>query len=123
MHFAFGPKCGLPHRSKTNCVGWSPRGGPGAGARGDALNKQKRVVPQRQLKGLNVSKLDGKVAVIAAGSSGAGLANAKRFVDVTPLGCIGRPEEMASAAPCLASSDSSYSTGIDLVADGGVTQV
>jgi NAD(P)-dependent dehydrogenase (short-subunit alcohol dehydrogenase family) len=45
------------------------------------------------------------------------------FSSVTPLGRIGRPEEMASAALFLASSDSSYSTGIDLVADGGLTQV
>jgi NAD(P)-dependent dehydrogenase (short-subunit alcohol dehydrogenase family) len=45
------------------------------------------------------------------------------FAQMTPLGRIGRPEEMASAALFLASSDSSYSTGIDLVADGGVTQV
>ena len=45
------------------------------------------------------------------------------FAQMAPLGRIGRPEEMASAALFLASSDSSYSTGIDLVADGGVTQV
>ena len=45
------------------------------------------------------------------------------FAQMTPLGRIGRPEEMASAALFLASSDSSYSTGIDLAADGGSTQV
>ena len=45
------------------------------------------------------------------------------FVQMTPLGRIGRPEEIASAALFLASDDSSFSTGIDLVADGGVTQV
>ena len=36
---------------------------------------------------------------------------------------IGRPEEMASAVLFLASDDSSFSTGIDLIADGGFTQV
>jgi NAD(P)-dependent dehydrogenase (short-subunit alcohol dehydrogenase family) len=45
------------------------------------------------------------------------------FAQMTPLGRIGRPEEMASAILFLASDESSYSTGIDLVADGGITQL
>jgi NAD(P)-dependent dehydrogenase (short-subunit alcohol dehydrogenase family) len=45
------------------------------------------------------------------------------FAGITPLGRVGRPEEMAAAILFLASDDSSYSTGIDLVADGGITQV
>ena len=45
------------------------------------------------------------------------------FSTITPLGRIGRPQEMAAAILFLASDDSSYSTGIDLVADGGITQV
>lgn len=45
------------------------------------------------------------------------------FAQMTPLGRIGRPEEMANAVFFLASDESSYTTGFDLVADGGTTQV
>lgn len=41
----------------------------------------------------------------------------------TPLGRVGRADEMASAILYLSSDESSYSTGIDLVADGGLTQL
>ncbi len=46
-----------------------------------------------------------------------------QFVAQVPLGRIGQPEEMGKAALFLASSDSSFSTGIDLVADGGMSQI
>jgi NAD(P)-dependent dehydrogenase (short-subunit alcohol dehydrogenase family) len=45
------------------------------------------------------------------------------FAGITPLGRIGRADEMASAIFFLASNESSYSTGIDLIADGGITQL
>lgn len=45
------------------------------------------------------------------------------FASQVPLGRIGRPEEMAKAILFLASDDFSYSTGIDLVADGGMSQL
>jgi NAD(P)-dependent dehydrogenase (short-subunit alcohol dehydrogenase family) len=40
-----------------------------------------------------------------------------------PLGRIGRPEEVANAALFLASSQSSFIAGIELVVDGGMSQV
>jgi NAD(P)-dependent dehydrogenase (short-subunit alcohol dehydrogenase family) len=40
-----------------------------------------------------------------------------------PLGRIGRPQELSAAALFLASSESSFSTGTDLVVDGGMTQL
>jgi NAD(P)-dependent dehydrogenase (short-subunit alcohol dehydrogenase family) len=45
------------------------------------------------------------------------------FAAATPMGRLGRPEELAAAALFLASDDSSYVTGIDLQVDGGLVQV
>jgi NAD(P)-dependent dehydrogenase (short-subunit alcohol dehydrogenase family) len=45
------------------------------------------------------------------------------FASLIPRGEIGRPEEIASAALFLASSDSSFVNGIELFVDGGVAQI
>ncbi|MCF7549488.1 SDR family NAD(P)-dependent oxidoreductase [Pseudonocardia sp. WMMC193] len=45
------------------------------------------------------------------------------IISQVPLRRMGRPEEMAAAALFLASSDSGFITGVDLVADGGMTQI
>ena len=45
------------------------------------------------------------------------------FVSIIPMGRIGKPHEIASAALFLASDDSSFVTGIDLFVDGGTAQV
>lgn len=47
----------------------------------------------------------------------------KLYADWNPMGRIGRAEEVAAAALFLASDESSFSTGIDLVVDGGQTQL
>lgn len=45
------------------------------------------------------------------------------FVSMIPRGTSGRPDEIALAAHFLASSDSSFVTGIELFIDGGVAQI
>ena len=46
-----------------------------------------------------------------------------QFVSLIPRGALGRPEEVATAALFLASSDSSFVTGIELCVDGGTAQI
>lgn len=56
-------------------------------------------------------------------SDAASEAAKKVFAEATPLGRIGRAEELANAAYFLASDESSYVNGIDLHVDGGLAQV
>jgi NAD(P)-dependent dehydrogenase (short-subunit alcohol dehydrogenase family) len=46
-----------------------------------------------------------------------------QFISLIPMGRIGEPREIATAALFLASDDSSFITGIELFVDGGTAQV
>jgi NAD(P)-dependent dehydrogenase (short-subunit alcohol dehydrogenase family) len=46
-----------------------------------------------------------------------------QFVSLIPMGRIGEPAEIATAALFLASNDSSFVTGIELFVDGGTAQI
>jgi len=46
-----------------------------------------------------------------------------RIAELTPLGRVGQPDEIAKAVSFLASDDASYITGAELFVDGGKTQV
>ena len=45
----------------------------------------------------------------------------QQVADSIPMGCMGRPEDIANAVLYLASDDSTYVTGTALVVDGGYT--
>jgi NAD(P)-dependent dehydrogenase (short-subunit alcohol dehydrogenase family) len=47
----------------------------------------------------------------------------KMYANYTPMRRIGRPDELAAAALFLASDESSFMTGSDMVVDGGVSNV
>jgi NAD(P)-dependent dehydrogenase (short-subunit alcohol dehydrogenase family) len=47
----------------------------------------------------------------------------KGLAEVTPLGRLGNPDEIAKACSFLASNESSYVTGIELFVDGGAAQI
>lgn len=46
----------------------------------------------------------------------------RHLAEVIPVGRIGRPDEVASAALFLASGESSFIAGVELVVDGGMSQ-
>jgi NAD(P)-dependent dehydrogenase (short-subunit alcohol dehydrogenase family) len=59
-----------------------------------------------------------------AGLTGEKVDEAKaNLVAAVPMGRMGTPDEVATAAVFLASDDSSYVTGIELFVDGGLAQV
>ncbi|WP_339515210.1 SDR family NAD(P)-dependent oxidoreductase [Pseudomonas sp. RL_15y_Pfl2_60] len=79
-------------------------------------------------RGIRVNCLSpGPVKTPIIGKMGIAPENLEAFEDsvgaMIPLGRLGQPEELAAAALFLASEESSFVTGIDLCADGGLGQI
>ena len=72
---------------------------------------------------LSPGPVDTPIIEAQVGSPEAADAFRRQAAGHVPLGRIGRPAELAAAALFLASDDSSFSTGMDLVIDGGMTQI
>lgn len=97
VHYA-ASKGGVKLMSETLALEYAPRGirvnSIGPGAINTPINKEKFADPVKR----------------------------KDVESMIPLGYIGKPEEIAAVAAWLASSESSYVTGITLFADGGMTK-
>jgi 2-keto-3-deoxy-L-fuconate dehydrogenase len=65
--------------------------------------------------------LDERIATLAASSGKTEDEARATFVARQPTGRLGTPEEIAQAAVYLASDESSFTTGISLIIDGGWT--
>ncbi|GAA0747943.1 SDR family oxidoreductase [Ideonella azotifigens] len=79
-----------------------------AGIRVNVLSPGVVPTPAYELLGLTGDQLEGFIEMQAR---------------TIPLGRVGRTDEIAKAAVFLASDDSSFVNGIELFADGGMTQV
>ena len=72
-----------------------------------------------------MSRIKNKVAVITGGNSGIGFGIAQAFkiegVKGAIVGRIGQPSDIGKTAVFLASDDSSFMLGAELLVDGGMT--
>jgi NAD(P)-dependent dehydrogenase (short-subunit alcohol dehydrogenase family) len=93
-------------------------------SKGALLTMAKALALETASRGIRVNTLSpGGTATPPMAAQWGGMANAEARwgAPMHPLGRLGRPEEMAEAALFLASDQSSFMTGADLLVDGGYT--
>jgi NAD(P)-dependent dehydrogenase (short-subunit alcohol dehydrogenase family) len=93
-------------------------------AKGALLNLAKAMALDHAAEGIRVNTLSpGGIATPAMAAEWGSLEIAERDWGRArhPLGRLGQPEEIAAAALFLASAESSFMTGADLLVDGGFT--
>ena len=108
--------------------GWGVQGGEKAvsycAAKGGMVVMTKAMAIDHGTQGIRVNCLspgDVKTPMLEADAKDQGMtvAEYEAAAGQRPIGRVGRPEELAKAALFLASDDSSYMTGANLVVDGG----
>jgi len=108
--------------------GWGVQGGEKAvsycAAKGGMVVMTKAMAIDHGAQGIRVNCLspgDVKTPMLEEDARNQGMTAAEYEAAASqrPMGRVGRPEELANAALFLASDDSSYMTGANLVVDGG----
>jgi NAD(P)-dependent dehydrogenase (short-subunit alcohol dehydrogenase family) len=78
-------------------------------------------------RGIRVNAISPGVVVTPAYDTFFGKENVKAFTDFMipqiPLGRVGQEDEIARAVAFLASDEASFITGIELIVDGGMSQI
>ena len=67
-----------------------------------------------------MGRVDGRVALVTGAASGLGRGR-RKLQQMQPIGRLGRMEDIACGVLYLASDESSFMTGAELVIDGGMT--
>jgi NAD(P)-dependent dehydrogenase (short-subunit alcohol dehydrogenase family) len=81
--------------------------------------KERRI----RVNSITAGPIDTSTFETQGGTQEAADAMREKLRDIVPLHRLGQAEEVAAAVLFLASDDSSFTTGSDILADGGLTQI
>jgi NAD(P)-dependent dehydrogenase (short-subunit alcohol dehydrogenase family) len=112
--------------SSISASNGSPRAGVYNASKAAVRSLARTLTAELKERGIRVNALSPGPTDTQGFASFAGERGAEfrqHLATVIPVGRIGRPEEIASAALFLASAESSFVAGAELVVDGGMSQV